>query len=180
MRQPPPPDIREGSEDASPIARALRGKKKLCAKCRKGKKKCGGCGCGSKMDSLHPLEYIEACELGIQHRSNAYIRSRLTADSVREDRKCGKTGIRQGAKCSKPIDQSRDPKAWEIGLGMAGIGVLGFTAARDHNNHNRMISKLNAKDKQRSARYKKAAQAATARANAATTSPRLPRLGPRR
>jgi hypothetical protein len=75
--------------------------KKPCAKCMKKGKKKGSCGCdkGGKMDAaLTPMEYLDACDLGIQNRSRAYVRGVL---SVREDKKCGASGIAEGKKCNK-------------------------------------------------------------------------------
>lgn len=75
--------------------------KKPCAACAKKGKKKGSCGCdkGGKMDAaLTPMEYLDACDLGIQNRSRAYIRGVL---SVREDKKCGGSGIAEGKKCNK-------------------------------------------------------------------------------
>jgi hypothetical protein len=75
--------------------------KKPCAACAKKGKKKGSCGCGKggKMDAaLTPMEYLDACDLGIQNRSRAYVRGVL---SVREDKKCGGSGIAEGKKCNK-------------------------------------------------------------------------------
>ena len=79
------------------------GKKPMDAECgcdRKGK--CDG-NCGSmrkRSDALTPLEYLDACELGIQDRSPTYIRARLDA-AERLDLKCGKGSISEGEKCTK-------------------------------------------------------------------------------
>jgi hypothetical protein len=75
--------------------------KKPCAVCAKKGKKKGSCGCGkaAKMDAaLTPMEYLDACDLGIQNRSRAYVRGVL---GVREDKKCGGSGIAEGKKCNK-------------------------------------------------------------------------------
>lgn len=77
--------------------------KKPCAACAKKGKKKGSCGCdkGGKMDAaLTPMEYLDACDLGIQNRSRAYVRGVL---GVREDKKCGASGIAEGKKCNKGV-----------------------------------------------------------------------------
>jgi hypothetical protein len=77
--------------------------KKPCAACMKKGKNKGSCGCdrGGKMDAaLTPMEYLDACELGIQNRSRAYVRGVL---GVREDKKCGASGIAEGKKCNKGV-----------------------------------------------------------------------------
>jgi hypothetical protein len=79
-----------------------KGKKPYAVCMKKGKKK-GSCGCdkGGKMDAaLTPMEYLDACELGIQNRSRAYVRGVL---GVREDKKCGASGIAEGKKCNKGV-----------------------------------------------------------------------------
>jgi len=88
------------------------GKKPMDAECGCGKKggKCDGCG-GSmrkRRDSLSPLEYLDACELGVQDRSTAYIRSRLDS-TERRDLKCGKGAISEGEKCTKGAAQRVQP-----------------------------------------------------------------------
>ena len=73
---------------------------------RKGKASCDG-NCGGyakKMDALSPQEYLAACDLGIQHRSRAYIRARLDA-AERLDLKCGAGSISEGEKCTKGTAQ---------------------------------------------------------------------------
>jgi hypothetical protein len=82
---------------------------------RKGKASCDG-SCGKSMkdgsyakkmdrnDALSPQEYLAACDLGIQHRSRAYIRSRLDA-AERLDLKCGAGSISEGEKCTKGTAQ---------------------------------------------------------------------------
>ena len=82
---------------------------------RKGKASCdGNCGgYGKKMDrndALSPQEYLAACDLGIQHRSRAYIRARLDA-AERLDLKCGGGSISEGEKCTKGAAQKVQPKA---------------------------------------------------------------------
>jgi len=73
----------------------------------KGKASCdGNCGSGyaKKMDALSPQEYLAACDLGIQHRSRAYVRARLDA-AERLDLKCGAGSISEGEKCTKGTAQ---------------------------------------------------------------------------
>jgi hypothetical protein len=90
----------------------MYGKKPMDAECGCGRKgKCDG-NCGSmrkRSDSLTPLEYLDACELGIQDRSTAYIRARLDA-AERLDLKCGKGSISEGEKCTKGAAQKVQPK----------------------------------------------------------------------
>jgi hypothetical protein len=62
-----------------------------------------------RSDSLTPLEYLDACELGIQDRSTVYIRARLDA-TERLDLKCGKGSISEGEKCTKGAAQKVQPK----------------------------------------------------------------------
>jgi len=79
--------------------------KKPCAKCAKKGKKKGSCGCdkGGKMDAaLTPMEYLDACDLGIQDRSKSYIRARLDAMATAgkgQGTKCGNGYIGRGKKC---------------------------------------------------------------------------------
>lgn len=90
----------------------MYGKKPMDAECACGKKsKCdGNCSYMRKRgDSLSPLEYLDACELGIQDRSTTYIRARLDA-SERLDLKCGKGAISEGEKCTKGSAQRVKPK----------------------------------------------------------------------
>ena len=90
----------------------MYGKKPMDAECgcdRKGK--CDG-NCGSmrkRSDALTPLEYLDACELGIQDRSPTYIRARLDA-AERLDLKCGKGSISEGEKCTKGAAQRVQPQ----------------------------------------------------------------------
>jgi hypothetical protein len=88
------------------------GKKPMDAECGCGRKgKCDG-NCGSmrkRSDALTPFEYLDACELGIQDRSTAYIRARLDA-AERLDLKCGKGSISEGEKCTKGPAQKVQPK----------------------------------------------------------------------
>jgi len=90
----------------------MYGKKPMDAECGCGRKgKCDG-NCGSmrkRRDSLTPLEYLDACELGIQDRSTAYIRARLDS-TERLDLKCGKGSISEGEKCTKGTAQRVEPK----------------------------------------------------------------------
>lgn len=90
----------------------MYGKKPMDAECACGKKsKCDG-NCSymrKRRDSLTPLEYLDACELGIQDRSTAYIRARLDS-AERLDLKCGKGAISEGEKCTKGTAQRVEPK----------------------------------------------------------------------
>lgn len=79
--------------------------KKPCKACAKKGKKKGPCGCdkGGKMDAaLTPMEYLDACDLGIQDRSKSYIRARLDAVATAgkgQGTKCGNGYIGRGKKC---------------------------------------------------------------------------------
>ena len=90
----------------------MYGKKPMDAECACGKKsKCDG-NCSymrKRRDSLTPIEYLDACELGIQDRSTAYIRSRLDS-AERFDLKCGKGAISEGEKCTKGPATKVKPK----------------------------------------------------------------------
>lgn len=122
MSETPEEEVREGAEpDDMPNSRkrsaknAKRTKAPMDGDCgcgaQKGEKcSCdGGCGSGyakkDRNDALTPQEYLAACDLGIQGRSRAYIRSRLdtamnlTPSTVRNDLKCGKGSISKGEKC---------------------------------------------------------------------------------
>jgi hypothetical protein len=130
MGETPAEEVREGSEpDDAPKAKHSRKrsaknakhttpaadgygmKQPMDAECGcGGKASCdGNCGgYGKKMDrndALSPQEYLAACDLGIQHRSRAYIRARLDA-AERLDLKCGKGSISAGEKCTKGAAQS--------------------------------------------------------------------------
>ena len=93
----------------APMDGGMYGKKPMDGEgcnCGKRKAKCDG-SCGKKMDrndALTPQEYLAACELGIQGRSRAYIRSRLDA-AERLDLKCGNGSISEGEKCTKGTAQ---------------------------------------------------------------------------
>jgi len=111
----------KGAKHTKPAADGY-GKKPMDAECGcKGKKgaKCDG-NCGSmrkRGDSLTPLEYLDACELGIQDRSPTYIRARLDT-AERLDLKCGKGAISEGEKCTKGTAQEVIKKAAPIALGL--------------------------------------------------------------
>jgi hypothetical protein len=89
-----------------PMDGGMYGKKPMDTECGCGKKKgrkCDG-NCGSmrkRSDALTPLEYLTACEMGIQDRSSTYIRARLDTVEARNDLKCGKGAISEGEKCTK-------------------------------------------------------------------------------
>jgi hypothetical protein len=102
--------------------------KKPCAACAKKGKKKGSCGCdkGGKMDAaLTPMEYLDACDLGIQNRSRAYIRGVL---SVREDKKCGGSGIAEGKKCNKGMTGGGMSRQEKVGNVMRVAGTIGGVA----------------------------------------------------
>jgi len=90
----------------------MYGQKPMDAECGCGRKgKCDG-NCGSmrkRSDALTPIEYLDACELGIQDRSPTYIRARLDA-AERLDLKCGKGSISEGEKCTKGAAQRVQPQ----------------------------------------------------------------------
>lgn len=126
LKESPAEEVREGSEpDDAPKGKGSRKRSAKNAKntkapmdgdCGCGGKKGASCdgGCGSgyakKMDALSPQEYLAACDLGIQHRSRAYIRARLDA-AERLDLKCGAGSISEGEKCTKGAAQKVQPKA---------------------------------------------------------------------
>jgi hypothetical protein len=68
---------------------------------------CGNSYAKKRSDALTPQEYLAACELGIQGRSRAYIRSRLDA-AERLDLKCGNGSISEGEKCTKGTAQKAE------------------------------------------------------------------------
>ena len=92
-------EMREGSEE--PMPKGRRSKKAMkdgeCS-CGAKSKKDYDMGPGMKMDALTPQEYLDACDMGIQGESRAYIRARLDAEQ-RLDLKCGAGSISQGEKC---------------------------------------------------------------------------------
>jgi hypothetical protein len=92
---------------------------------RKGKASCdGNCGgYGKKMDALSPQEYLAACDLGIQHRSRAYIRARLDA-AERLDLKCGAGSISEGEKCTKGAAQKASNNKPSFGQRAKAAGSL--------------------------------------------------------
>lgn len=135
MKESPQEEATEGPEpDDAPMAKKgkrtkapMDGEGCSCgAKGRKGKKcSCdGGCGYGKKMDSLTAPEYLDACELGINRRSNAYIRARLDAEQ-RLDLKCGKGAISQGEKCRKGAATAVRPEVAAASRAAASIGTKG-------------------------------------------------------
>jgi hypothetical protein len=119
----------------------MKGKKPCKACAKKGKKK-GSCSCdkGGKMDAaLTPMEYLDACDLGIQDRSKSYIRARLDAMATAgkgQGTKCGNGYIGRGKKCrsaggglasTEPSTgtgnklQARAGKALNIAAGVGGV-----------------------------------------------------------
>jgi hypothetical protein len=112
MGETPAEETREGAEpDDAPKGKHSRKRSAKNAKNTKAPMD-GDCGCGyaNKMDALSPQEYLAACDLGIQHRSRAYIRARLDA-AERLDLKCGAGSISEGEKCTKGAAQKVQPKA---------------------------------------------------------------------
>lgn len=107
----PDEEVREGAEDMPPVSKGRRGRRgrkavkdgSCCSACTAGKpcagKKDGDTSAGPgelynpgrknprmNNDALSPQEYLDACDLGIQNESKAYIRARLdTEDAIRED-----------------------------------------------------------------------------------------------
>jgi hypothetical protein len=106
----PDEEVREGAEDMPPMSKGRRGRRGRkavkdgsCSACAAGKpcsgKKDGDTSAGPgelynpgrknprmNNDALSPQEYLDACDLGIQNESKAYIRARLdTEDAIRED-----------------------------------------------------------------------------------------------
>lgn len=98
MKTPMDGSYGKKSMDATCTCGAKSRKGKKCS-CGAGKKD-GMCGSARKMDSLTAPEYLDACELGINRRSNSYIRARLDA-AARLDLKCGAGAISEGEKCHK-------------------------------------------------------------------------------
>jgi len=110
-------EMREGSEEAMPKGRRPKAKPMKDTECTCGaskKKKDYEMGPGMKMDALTPQEYLDACDLGIQHESRAYIRARLDAEE-RLDLKCGNGSISQGEKCTKGGAQQGQQKQYKQG-----------------------------------------------------------------
>lgn len=105
----------KGAKHTKPAADGYGMKKPMDAECGCGGKKGGKCdgNCGSmrkRSDSLTPLEYLAACDLGIQDRSTSYIRARLDTAEARNDLKCGKGAISEGEKCHVGPAQKVQPK----------------------------------------------------------------------
>lgn len=101
-----------------------------CSACKAGKPCSGmkkdGAGCGMKRgDALTPQEYLKACDLGIEGRSREYIRARLDAAQARADKKCGKSGVAPGKKCSKPTSTQGIERALKVGGVVGAVGALG-------------------------------------------------------
>jgi len=95
----------KGAKNTKPAADGYGTKRPMDAECGCSGKKGGKCdgSCDStrkRSDALTPIEYLTACELGIQDRSRSYIRARLDA-TERLDLKCGKGSISEGEKCTK-------------------------------------------------------------------------------
>jgi hypothetical protein len=104
-----------GAKHTKPAADGYGMKKPMDAECGCSGKKGGKCdgNCGSmrkRDDSLTPLEYLAACDLGIQGRSTSYIRARLDTVEARNDLKCGNGSISEGEKCTKGPAQRVQPK----------------------------------------------------------------------
>lgn len=111
-------ELREGAEDSP------RGRQPGCGGKCSGKKRCDKCKSSSRLtrgDALTPLEYLSACELGIQRNDSNYVRGYLRTRQIREDKKCGKSGIADNKKCNKG--------GGTIGAGTASIvGKVAFAA----------------------------------------------------
>jgi len=109
----------KGVKHTKPATDGYGMKKPMDAECGCSDKKGGKCdgNCGSmrkRGDSLSPLEYLDACELGIQDRSTTYIRARLDA-AARFDLKCGKGSISEGEKCTKGPATKAEPPQYKRG-----------------------------------------------------------------
>lgn len=149
-----PESVREGSDDKEEHSCSCSKpapKRKKNSKMRKVATKDGECGCGGtkgnctcdgecggskrKMDSLTSREFLKACEMGIEHKSVAYIKARL-------DKKCGESGIPDNAKCTKsttatataPAPTSGKPKSGQNKNTFGGainaiLGTAGLTAS---------------------------------------------------
>lgn len=135
-------EMREGSEESMPKGRRPKAKPMKDAECSacgakskkdmdmgpsaSKKKKDYEMGPGMKMDALTPQEYLDACDLGIQHESRAYIRARLDAEE-RLDLKCGAGSISQGEKCHVGTAQKAKGGSRSTGSKIAG-SFLGTAA----------------------------------------------------
>lgn len=133
----------KGAKETKPATDGYGMKKPMDAECGCSGKKGGKCdgNCGSmrkRSDSLSPLEYLDACELGIQDRSTAYIRARLDTAEARNDLKCGKGAISEGEKCTKGSAHKVQPKqqgkgvktALKVAAGLAAVGVGAYAAKK--------------------------------------------------
>jgi hypothetical protein len=124
----------KGAKHTKPAADGYGMKKPMDAECGCGGKKGGKCdgNCGSmrkRGDSLTPLEYLAACDLGIQDRSTSYIRARLDTAETRNDLKCGKGSISEGEKCTKGPAQRVDPNNKKPTRTTGGSRVRGLKTA---------------------------------------------------
>jgi hypothetical protein len=85
-------------------------------------------------DALSPQEYLDACDLGIQNESKAYIRARLDTQA-RIDKKCGGSGIADNKKCNK--GGSGGKGGLGLGHALAGAALVGgaaYAGSRIHAN----------------------------------------------
>lgn len=139
MKESPEEEVREGAEpdDQAKASRkrsakgAKRTKAPMDSDCGCGGKKgsscdgnCGGYAKKDRSDALSPQEYLAACDLGIQHRSRAYIRARLDA-TERLDLKCGNGSISEGEKCTKGGAQKAGSR---IRAGLENAAIVAGTA----------------------------------------------------
>jgi len=110
-RNPEASEPEEEEEEEEEMDMAASHSRKRSAKGAKHTKpaKDGGMYGQKRSDALTPIEYLDACELGIQDRSPTYIRARLDA-AERLDLKCGKGSISEGEKCTKGAAQRVQPQ----------------------------------------------------------------------
>lgn len=154
MGETPTEETREGAEpDDAPKStsrkrsakNAKNTKAPMDSDCGCGGKKGASCDgdCGKKMgrnDALTPQEYLAACDLGIQGRSRAYIRSRLDS-TARLDKKCGASGIPDNAKCTKGSGSKNNM----LGT-LAAATLIGGSIAAANEIERRKQQELKAKD----------------------------------
>jgi hypothetical protein len=144
----PDEEVREGAEDMPPMSKGRRGRRGRkavkdgsCSACAAGKpcsgKKDGDTSAGPgelynpgrknprmNNDALSPQEYLDACDLGIQNESKAYIRARLdTEDAIRRD---------FGSRSSSGQSQNNGSTVRKVATGAA---IAGGVAALAYGGH---------------------------------------------
>lgn len=141
----PEDEVREGCED-TPRSRPSRKRGTKNARTTKAPMDTEGCSCSKhkRGDALSPQEYLDACALGIEHRGRTYIRARLDT-AERLDKRCGKSGIPDNAKCSKGGGGGVGGALLGAAAlaGAAGVGIAAHRAMQTKSENEARLARVN-------------------------------------